>query len=151
MAKALVLLLAAAAAVLPSALGMHGRAGIPDGAERLRRAAEMGQTDEVKRLVLKDKVEVDSTPMFGEAPLHWASQSGHLGTVEELINLGGDVRSTAARESPVSRAAYRRNTHAAAAAAAAAPPLGHERADAACRATRIVLTGQHPLLSAWRR
>ena len=69
----------------------QGRAGVPDGPERLRRSAEMGQLENVKKLILKEKVDVNSAPMFGETPLHWSSQSGHLEVVEELISLGGDV------------------------------------------------------------
>ena len=45
----------------------------------------------MKKLILKEKVDVNSAPMFGETPLHWSSQSGHLEVVEELIGLGGDV------------------------------------------------------------
>jgi hypothetical protein len=70
---------------------VHGRTGIPDGPEQLRRAAEMGELEKVKKLILKEKVDVNSAPMFGETPLHWSSQSGHLEVVEELISLGGDV------------------------------------------------------------
>ena len=69
----------------------HARAGVPDGPERLRRSAEMGELENVKKLVLKEKIDVNSAPMFGETPLHWSSQSGHLEVVEELISLGGDV------------------------------------------------------------
>ena len=69
-----------------------GRTGVPDGPEKLRRSAEMGELENVKKLILKEKVDVNSAPMFGETPLHWSSQSGHLEVVEELINLGGNVR-----------------------------------------------------------
>ena len=67
------------------------RTGVPDGPEQLRRSAEMGELEKVKKLILKDKVDVNSAPMFGETPLHWSSQNGHLEVVEELISLGGNV------------------------------------------------------------
>ena len=82
------LLVALLLAVMPAG---QGRAGVPDGPERLRRSAEMGELENVKKLILKEKVDVNSAPMFGETPLHWSSQSGHLEVVEELISLGGDV------------------------------------------------------------
>ena len=53
---------------------------------------KMGELEKVRKLVLKDKVDPNSAPMFGETPLHWSSQSGHLPVVEELISLGADVR-----------------------------------------------------------
>eukprot|EP01044_Picomonas_judraskeda_P013885 COSAG03_NODE_2150_length_3074_cov_1.504874_3_plen_222_part_00 len=79
------------ALLLTAAPLAHARAGVADGPERLRRSAEMGELENVKKLILKEKVDVNSAPMFGETPLHWSSQSGHLEVVEELISLGGDV------------------------------------------------------------
>eukprot|EP01043_Picozoa_sp_COSAG02_P017164 COSAG02_NODE_772_length_17359_cov_74.661587_17_plen_163_part_00 len=80
------------ALLLTVAPAVHGRTGVPDGPEQLRRSAEMGELEKVKKLILKEKVDVNSAPMFGETPLHWSSQSGHLEVVEELISLGGNVR-----------------------------------------------------------
>ena len=85
-------LLLAVLGLAPHSAAMRGAAGVPTDPERLRRAAEMGDLETVKRLVLKEKVDPNAAPMFGETPLHWSSQSGHLPVVEELIGLGADVR-----------------------------------------------------------
>ena len=98
-ARSLRLALLVLLAALHAARGMKGRAGVPDGPEQLRRSAEMGELEKVRKLVLKDKVDPNSAPMFGETPLHWSSQSGHLPVVEELISLGADVRARQLRPS----------------------------------------------------
>ena len=70
----------------------RGRPGMPNKEEKLRRAAEMGELDDVRNLILKEKVNINAVPMFGETPLHWTSASGHQEVADFLIDNGADVR-----------------------------------------------------------
>ena len=71
--------------------GARGRPGMPNKEEKLRRAAEMGEIDNVRELVVEEKVNVDAVPMFGETALHWSSAGGHHPVVELLIDNGANV------------------------------------------------------------
>ena len=66
------------------------RPDMPNKEEKLRAGAESGDLSAVRRLILNDKVNIDSTPMFGETPLSWACSRAHLDVINFLLENGAN-------------------------------------------------------------
>lgn len=69
----------------------HAQVGLEIGSGELHRAAEKGNTDEVKRLI-EAGVAVDVRATGSRAtPLHFAARDGHYAVAKLLMELGADV------------------------------------------------------------
>jgi len=63
-------------------------------AAEIHDAAERGDLDQLRRLIVEDPAGVDARTVRGSTPLHFACVGGNLPTVEYLVSSGADVNAT---------------------------------------------------------